>query len=124
MSFDRAWEAVRSVDGWMTDEQGKAFWPIYDEYQKELQAINKRMMTLIGDYADAWNNDMLSDAKAQELLDEALAIDESEVALQKKYAARLKGVLPAKLVARYYQIESKIRAAINFDLAGEIPLVQ
>jgi hypothetical protein len=33
-------------------------------------------------------------------------------------------VLPSKKVARYLQIENKIRAALRYDLAVEIPLVQ
>ncbi len=108
----------------VSESQGKAFWPLYDAYQKDLQAINERLMAVIGSYAKAWNDASLTDGKAKSLLDEALAIEESEVELRKKYAIKLAGVLPAKLVARYMQIENKIRAAIKFDLAEEIPLVR
>jgi len=108
----------------LDDAQGKVFWPIYDDYQKELQAINKRLTAVIGSYADAWNSDSITDAKAKSLLDEALAIEQSQIDLRKKYAAKLSEVLPGMLVARYMQIESKIRAAVNFDLAEEIPLVE
>jgi len=108
----------------LDDAQGKAFWPLYDEYQKELQAINKRTMAVIGSYADAWNADTVTDDKAKSLLDEALAIEEAQVALRKKYADKLSGVLPAMLVARYLQIENKIRAAVSFELAEGIPLVE
>lgn len=108
----------------LDDAQGKAFWPVYDNYQKELQAINKRLRAVIGSYADAWNSDSVTDEKAQSMLDEVLAIEESEVAMQKKYAGELSKVLPPILVARYLQIERKIRSAINFDLAEEIPLIE
>ena len=108
----------------LDDAQGKAFWPLYDGYQKELQAINKRLLTLINSYAESWNNDTLTDDKAKPLLNEALAIEEAEVEMRKKYAAKLLGVLPAKQVARYLQIERKIRSAINLDLAEGIPLVE
>ncbi len=36
---------------------------------------------------------------------------------------KLSQVLPAKKVARYLQIENKIRAAVKLGLADEIPLV-
>jgi hypothetical protein len=108
----------------LDDAQGKGFWPLYDGYQKDLQAINERLTKVITSYADAWNSDTLTDAKAKSLLDEALAIEEAEVELRKKYAAKLSGVLPAKKVVRYLQIENKIRAVINYDLAEEIPLMQ
>ena len=108
----------------LDDDEGKVFWPVYESYQKDLQAINKRIVKVVSSYADAWNNDSLTDEKAKLLLDEALAIEESEVRLRKTYAAKLSGALPDRLVARYLQIENKIRAAIRYDLAEEIPLVQ
>ncbi len=38
-------------------------------------------------------------------------------------AERMEGVLPPFKVARYAQIENKIRAAIKYELAVAIPLV-
>ena len=74
-------------------------------------------------YANAYNANSLTDAQAAELTKEAIAIDQDEVTLRKSYAANLVRVLPAKKVARYLQIENKIRAAIKYDLAAGIPLV-
>jgi hypothetical protein len=33
-------------------------------------------------------------------------------------------VMPAKKVARYYQIENKLEAIIKYELAKEVPLVK
>lgn len=107
----------------LTDAEGKAFWPVYDSYQKDLQAINDRLGKTILAYADAYNNKTLTDPLAKQLSDEALAIDQDELTMRKTYAARLGRVLPAKKVARYLQIENKIRAALRYDLATGIPLV-
>ena len=107
----------------LNDTDGKAFWPIYDAYQKELQAINDRLAKTILAYADAYNKSTLTDAQAKQFSDEALAIDQDEIAMRKTYAARLSRVLPGKKVARYLQVENKIRAAIRYQLAVGIPLV-
>jgi len=107
----------------LTDAEGKAFWPIYDLYQKDLQGINDRLGKTILAYADAYNNKTLTDAQAMQLTNEAIAIDQDEVTLRKSYAAKLNRVLPAKKTARYLQIENKIRAGIRYDLASGIPLV-
>ena len=106
----------------LSEAEGKAFWPVYDAYQKELQAINDRMGKTILAYADAYNKNALTDALAKQLTNEALAIDQDELTLRKTTAAKLGGVLPAKKVARYIQIENKIRAAIRYELAAGIPL--
>ena len=66
----------------------------------------------------------LTDATAKSLLDEALAIEQAEVSLKQAYVPKLAAALPATKVARYIQIENKIRAAIKYDLAENIPLVQ
>ena len=106
----------------LNEAEGKVFWPIYDGYQKELQAINERMAKTILAYADAYNKKALTDDLAKQLTNEALAIDQDELTLRKTYAARLNGVLPAIKTARYIQIENKIRAVIRYELAAAIPL--
>ncbi len=107
----------------LTDAEGKAFWPIYDAYQKELQAINEHLAKTILAYADAYNTNALSDDLAKRLSNEALVIDQDELTLRKTYAAKLDRVIPAKKAARYIQIENKIRAAIRYEMAAGIPLV-
>jgi hypothetical protein len=103
--------------------EGKAFWPIYDDYQKELQGLNDRLVAAIVGYADAYNKNTLTDEMATSLTNAALSIDQDEVTMRKTYAARLKSVLPGKKVARYLQIESKIRALVRYEMADNIPLV-
>ena len=107
----------------LTDAEGRAFWPIYDAYQKDLQALNDRLAAAVLAYADAYNKNTLTDAQATTLADTALSIDQDEVAMRRTYATRLRAVLPGKKVARYLQIENKIRAVIRYELADGIPLV-
>ena len=35
----------------LTDAEGKAFWPVYEGYQTELQRLNQRMTAMIESYA-------------------------------------------------------------------------
>ena len=102
----------------------REFWPIYDAYQKDLEAINQRLGALIESYAAEYRGNTLTDTKAEKLLTEAIAIEEAEAALKKAYVPRLSKGLPAKKVARYIQIENKIRAVLKYELARQIPLAQ
>lgn len=108
----------------LTEAEAKAFWPIYDAYQKELQTINEKLARTILAYADGYNNNSLTDDQARQLSNEALSIDQDELTLRKSYAAKLDKVIPAKKAARYIQIENKIRAAIRYEMAAGIPLVR
>jgi hypothetical protein len=107
----------------LTDAEAKQFWPIYDSYQKELDGINKHLGQTIKDYAEAFNKGNVPNDTAKKLLGEALSVEEQEVKLKRTYADKLGKVLPATKVARYIQIENKIRSLIRFELAQQIPLV-
>ena len=107
----------------LTESQAKGFWPIYDAYQKDLMAINKRMAGLIDGYAKDYDSNTLTDEKAKKLTTEFLSIQKAEASLQASYVPKLSKVLPPKQVLRYLQIENKIRAVMKYELAAEIPLV-
>ena len=94
----------------LTESEAKGFWPLYDEYQKELTAINQRIGKLIESYAADYRANTLTDEKAKKLTDELVAIEKAEAELQESYVPKLSKVLPPKKVARYLQIENKIRA--------------
>ena len=108
----------------LTDAEGAAFWPVYEAYQKELQQINGRLTATINAYADAYNKGPVANDAAKKLIDEALAIDDAELQLKKTAIPKVMAALPAMKAARYIQIENKIRAAIRYELAASIPLVQ
>ena len=107
----------------LTESEAKGFWPVYEEYQKDLDAINQRILKLIESYAADYRENTLSDEKATKLIDEMVAIEQAEAGLKTSSVPKLRKVLPEKKVARYLQIENKIRALVKYELAGEIPLV-
>ena len=108
----------------LTEAESQKFWPVYEEYQAELEGLNERLGRTIEAYAVAYNDMSLTDEKAKALMEEALTIEADEVELKRKYLAGLNGVIPAMKAVRYMQMESKIRALIRFDLAANIPLVE
>ena len=107
----------------LTDAEAKQFWPLYDSYQKELDGINKHLGQTTKDYAEAFNKGNVPNDTAKKLLGEALSVEEQEVKLKRTYAEKLGKVLPATKVARYIQLETKIRSLIKFEMAQQIPLV-
>jgi hypothetical protein len=108
----------------LTESEAKGFWPIYDQYQKDLAKLNQRTLNLLESYADDYRRKSLTDDKAKKLIDEALAIDQAEANLKGSYAPKLGKVLPVRKVVRYLQIENKIRAVIKYDIASGVPLVR
>lgn len=108
----------------LTEAEAKGFWPVYEAYQKDLGAINQRIVAMVNSYAEAWTTVSMTDEKAKKLTKEYFAIQSDELKLMKTYAAKLNKVLPTTKVARYLQIENKIRALIRYELAASIPLME
>ena len=108
----------------LTESEAKGFWPIYEQYQKDLQKINQRIAKVLDSYADDNRKKSLTDEKAKTLINEATAIDQAEANLKSTYAPKLSKVLPVRKVARYLQIENKIRAVVKYDIASGVPLVR
>jgi hypothetical protein len=108
----------------LTESETKRFWPVYDEYQKDLQKLNERLLNLLQSYATDYRNNSLSDEKAKKLLDEWIALDQDEAKHRKTYAPKVLKAVPAKKAARYLQIENEFRTLIRYDLAATVPLVQ
>ena len=108
----------------LTEAEGTAFWPLYDAYQKDLQQANQRLEAVITSYAEAYNKGPVANDAAKKLIDEALAIEESEARQKSAVAQKVLAVLPAIKAARYIQMENKVRALIRYELAANIPLVQ
>jgi hypothetical protein len=106
----------------LTESEAKAFWPVYQKYQDELFLLRSRTVKLIKDYADAYEK--MSNDRAKALLDELMKIDSLGLKLRQAYLPKFRQVLPELKVVRYYQIENKINAAINYELATNIPLMK
>jgi hypothetical protein len=108
----------------LTESEATSFWPVYEAYQQELESINYRMAGLIESYAADYRENALTDAKAAVLIDEMFAIEQAEVDMHKSFVPRLSAALPARKVARYLQIERKLRAIVAYEVAAGVPLVE
>jgi len=103
------------------DEAAK-FWPLYKDYQTAQKAVGDEKVALIKDFAD--NYDDMTDAKAGELITKMAAIEKKGMVAKHEFLQKLQQVLPAKRVARYYQVDNRISMLAGLSLAEDIPLVK
>ncbi len=106
----------------MSEDQRTVFWPLYAEYRQELEtAVDTRVDILNRFFAEY---ETMTDVEATELLTEHLAWKRQVLKIQSTYAKKMSKVLPGLVVARFFQIENKMDIIVEYELAGEIPLVQ
>ena len=106
----------------LTDAEAKKFWPIYDDYQRDLDAANrKRTLALEGVIA---LNKPMSDLYARNLARDLIAADDAEARARRTMQSRVLKALPATKAVRYLQLETKIRAVQAYEVAAALPLVR
>lgn len=106
----------------LTDAQAKEFWPLYDQFEENMRRLNDRRGDLILNLAREFNT--LEGDRAQEMLKESLSINAARIKLKQKFVKRFNKILPPKTVVRFFQIESKLDAVIDYELASTIPLIR
>jgi hypothetical protein len=66
----------------------------------------------------------ISDTFAKSLSTEMLMADEAEVKARRAMHGKLMRALPGKKAAQYIQLETRLRAAKMYDMAGAMPLIK
>ena len=108
----------------LTSAEKDKFWAVYRDYQDKMDSISDQRIKIITDYADALEKGGLTDETAAKMLDEYFSYESARLATKQSFANKLKQVLPSKKVAQFIQIENKLEAIINFELARQIPLIR
>ena len=104
-----------------SDVEGQAFWPLYRSYRAELAGTGDRLVKMITDYAENYDN--IDDDRAQAMVDQWLSIKEAELKTKKKYVKRFTKVISPKQLALFYQVENKLDTIIDLELAASIPII-
>jgi len=105
----------------MTAAQAAKFWPVYEAYQKEQNAIMDEHLKGIQRYIESF--DTLDDAGALALVKAHLDRDERMNSLRQKALGDFQKVVGTKLAARAIQIDRRLSLAYQLQIASKIPLV-
>jgi len=106
----------------LTNEESKAFWPLYEEYQGHLQKVHEKILGLVR--AHAKEDQSLSEQQAETMLTRYVDMESELLELKKTYIKRFRDILPSKKVFKYFQLESKLEAGLRHELATNIPLAK
>ena len=106
----------------LTTEEAEKFWPLYEEYRSEMRIVGDIRVRIITDYAASYSS--MTNELAEELLDDYVDYVDQQRSLTKRYIKKFRAILPDRKVARYFQLEHKLDAAVDFELAARIPLME
>ncbi len=115
-------QAIVAANLGLSESESAVFWPLYRDYRNAVaQAADAKVDILKRLFS---NYETLTDDEAMSLLDDHLAFERERLKIQTSYAKKMSKVLPGRTVARFFQIENKMDVIIDYEMAGEIPLVK
>ena len=106
----------------LTEAESGPFWELYNEYNAELYKVYTERVNIIKTFAA--NYESMTDEKADALWNASLDYQTKLLKLNKTYYKKFKKILPAGRAALYFQLENKIAALVNAELALQIPLLE
>lgn len=99
----------------------EAFWKIYDEYEKELEAFRSDYMTDLKKYAEEYAT--MTDEQANELIASSYKRQMNRMKMQKKYHAQIAKMVDGKTAARFVQLDDAISMLLRLSVMDEIPFI-
>jgi hypothetical protein len=105
-----------------TDDQSKAFWPVYRDYAHDQQTIGDQRVALIKDYAA--NYDTIDDTQAKSYIQRALKFEEDNLKLRQQYVPKFEKAIGARQTAKFYQVDNRLSMLVNMQLAADLPIIK
>ena len=102
-------------------DQSKKFWPIYKDYDRELAKLNDVRLGNITAFAQNYSN--MTDNKADELVNGAIAYHKKRIDLLANTYDKVRAALGAPLAARFVQVESTLNNLIDLQIQSNLPLM-
>ena len=106
----------------LSDGEAKVFWPLYEDFQRDLEGITRRQNRAILDYIQAGGS--MSSTNATRIALQILDAESDEHKVRERHFRKVLRTLPAKKAVRYIQLESRIRTLMHYDIADRMPLVE
>nr|AQQ75166.1 hypothetical protein [uncultured bacterium] len=106
----------------LSADQAAKFWPQFEQYQKEQDAIVDEQINAIQAYADNYKE--LDDEEALAYVKATLARDQKMLELRKKWLEKFQKAVPAKVAARAIQLDRRLSNVAQIQLSQQIPLVK
>ena len=105
-----------------SEEDASVFWPIYEEYEIELDKLGDKRLANIKDFVN--NYDKMTDQKADEIIDQAFNYQEKRLKLKRNLYDKIKKELNPSTAAKFIQLEHQIQLIVDMKINAELPLIK
>ncbi len=105
-----------------SDDDAAAFWPVYKEFEAELNKISDERVALIKYYVE--NLKQMTDQKADTLVSKTIDLEKRRIAVKEKYYERFKKVISPIKAAKFMQLENQLLMMLDLQIASNLPFIR
>lgn len=105
-----------------SEEDASVFWPIYKEYEIELDKLGDKRLANIKDFVN--NYDKMTDQKADKIIDQAFNYQKERLELKINMYDKLKNKFNSSTAAKFIQLEHQIQLIVDLKINAELPLIK
>jgi hypothetical protein len=102
----------------LSADQAKVFWPIYNDYQREQDALRKAHFQKIISFRKVKEIDEMTDAEVQAFIFNDFDFKQRDLNVEKKYYNKLKASLPIKTVGKFYRAQEAFKRELLNQFRG------
>jgi hypothetical protein len=104
----------------LNEADADKFWPIYSQYEAELDKLNATAAASIDIYVK--NADHLSGQQADQLVHDQTQFQSQRATLLEKYYGQVKDALGPETAARFYEAESQLLSLSDLQRSSMLPI--
>lgn len=99
-------------------DEAKLFWPIYNDYQREQDALRKAHRLKIISFRKVKEIDEMTDAEVQAFIYNDFNFKQRDLNIEKKYYNKFKASLPIKIVGKFYRAQEAFKRELLNQFRG------
>jgi hypothetical protein len=115
-------QAILAANLDLNEKESAVFWPLYQEYRDALESLIDSRVNFLDEFFASYET--LTNDEALALLDRHLDWEKEVLKVRTAYAKKMRKVLSGRTIAKFFQIENKMDLIVEYELAGEIPLIK
>ena len=105
----------------LTETEATKFWPVYDEYTREMSKVYDEFYSIIKEYAA--NQKTLTDPQASSMINRWAALQVQQAQMRQKYIPIIEKVIPSRKAALFFQVDRRLYELMDLQVASQIPLI-
>jgi hypothetical protein len=105
----------------LTEAEGKAFWPLYEQYRTEMKKQGDALVELVKQYGQLYPD--IPDDRAKAMLKELGNIEKRLVESRYSYFKKMEKVMSPAKTLRFAEVEARFDLVLRLAIASKVPLV-